>query len=162
LHDEHLGAPGRAYLAERGIDAATSEAFRLGYAPDDWHALASFLAERRVPAELACKVGLLRRQPRPGGVYDAFRGRLLCPVILPGGEIAGVAGRLRPGIAAAREADGQQQGKYINSPESPVYKKSRLLFGLHRARESFRRTDRALLVEGNFDVIHLHQAGFDD
>jgi DNA primase len=168
LLDEQRGAPGREYLASRGIDAPTSEAFRLGYAPDDWHALSSFLAERRVPAELAIQVGLLVRQPRAGGVYDRFRGRLMCPVILPGGEIAGFSGRLLPGVTSAPgrdgdggDGDGQKAAKYINSPESPVYKKSKLLFGLHRAREAFRRTNRALLVEGNFDVIHLHQAGFD-
>jgi DNA primase len=168
LLDEQRGAPGREYLAKRGIDAETAEAFRLGYAPDDWHELSSFLAERRVPAELALNVGLVVRQPRAGGVYDRFRGRLMCPIILPGGEIAGFSGRLLPGVAPARDGDGagdgrdaQQGAKYINSPESPVYKKSRLLFGLHRAREAFRRTNRALLVEGNFDVIHLHQAGFD-
>ena len=167
LLDERRGAPGREYLAKRGIDDQTAEAFRLGYAPDDWHELSSFLAERRVPAELALNVGLVVRQPRAGGVYDRFRGRLMCPVILPGGEIAGFSGRLlaNAATATAREGDGrdaQQAAKYINSPESPVYKKSRLLFGLHRAREAFRRTHRALLVEGNFDVIHLHQAGFDD
>lgn len=160
LHDERRGAPGREYLAKRGIDGATAEAFRLGYAPDDWHELASFLAERRVPAELACNVGLLVRQPNAGGVYDRFRGRLMCPVILPGGEIAGFSGRLIANPAPARDGEAQA-AKYINSPESPVYKKSRLLFGLHRAREAFRRTNRALLVEGNFDVVHLHQAGFD-
>jgi DNA primase len=168
LLDERRGATGRRYLAERGIDDQTAEAFRLGYAPDDWHELANHLAERRVPAELAVKVGLLVRQPRAGGVYDRFRGRLMCPVILPGGEVAGFSGRLLPSSAPApvsRDQDGgeaQKHAKYINSPESPVYKKSKLLFGLHRAREAFRDSRRALLVEGNFDVIHLHQAGFQD
>lgn len=166
LLDERRGAPGRQYLAERGIDDATAEAFQLGYAPDDWHALADFLAEKRVPAELALKVGLLKRQPRAGGVYDAFRTRLMCPVIVPGGEIGGFSGRHIPvpGAQTHQGADDpdDQPAKYINSPESPVYKKSRLLFGLHHAREAFRRTRRAVLVEGNFDVIHLHQAGFDD
>jgi DNA primase len=159
LRDERRGLPGRQYLAERGIDDATAEAFQLGYAPDDWHALANFLAEQRVPAELAIKLGLLKRQPRAGGVYDGFRSRLMCPVIVPGGEVAGFSGRIIPG--AQPDKDGEV-AKYINSPESPVYKKSRLLFGLHHAREAFRRTRRAVLVEGNFDVIHLHQAGFDD
>ncbi|WP_428262563.1 DNA primase [Haliangium sp.] len=176
LRDPARGAPGRAYLAERGIDQATAEAFRLGYAPDEWHALAEFLEDHRIPAELACKVGLLVRQPRAGGVYDRFRGRLMCPVVLPGGEIAGFSGRILPAPAvdptpgandaaisnAGSKTDpAKQAAKYINSPESPVYKKSRLLFGIDRAREAFRRDRRALLVEGNFDVIHLHQAGFD-
>lgn len=160
LHDERRGAPGREYLAKRGITEQTAERFRLGYAPDDWHELASFLAEHRVPVELACNVGLLGRQPRAGGVYDRFRGRLMCPVILPGGEIAGFSGRLV--VTPAPDKDGQKPAKYYNSPESPVYKKSRLLFGLQQAREAMRTTRRALLVEGNFDVIHLHQAGFED
>lgn len=172
LLDEHRGLPGRRYLRERGISDETAEAFQLGYAPDDWHALARFLESRSVPAELACKVGLLVRQPRAGGVYDRFRNRLVCPVILPGSEIAGFSARLldsTSGQAPARD-DGsragqqaaQQAAKYINSPESPVYKKSKLLFGLHRARDAFRRRGRAVLVEGNFDVISLHQAGFEE
>jgi DNA primase len=167
LLDERRGLPGRQYLAERGIDDRIADVFQLGYAPDEWHALADFLAEQRVPAELACKVGLLVPQPRAGGVYDRFRARLMCPVIVPGGEITGFSGRTipvpdaQPGQGSAGP-DGQQPAKYINSPESPVYKKSRLLFGLHHARDAFRRTRRGILVEGNFDVIHLHQAGFDD
>lgn len=169
LHDEQRGAPGRRYLRERGVDERTAEAFHLGYAPDDWHALGSYLAAQNASVELACQVGLLVRQPRASGVYDRFRDRLMCPVILPGGEIAGFSGRLL-GSAAASGGDtrndaqhaAQKAAKYINSPESLVYKKSKLLFGLHRARDAFRRRGRAILVEGNFDVINLHQAGFEE
>lgn len=166
LLDERHGAPGRRYLTERGIDQATAEAFRLGYAPDEWHALANHLADHKVPAELACKLGLLARQPRAGGVYDRFRGRLMCPVVLPGGEVAGFSGRFIPVPPGAppgtNDSQAEPPAKYYNSPESPVYKKSRLLFGLHQARAAFRRAGRAIVVEGNFDVIHLHQAGLDE
>src|SRR5690606_30930075 len=109
----------------------------------------------RVPAELAVQVGLIARQPRAGGYYDRFRDRLMCPVILPGGEVAGFSGR-------RLKEDDAAGAKYINSPESPVYKKSRLLFGLHQARDAIRSRGRAILVEGNFDVISLHQAGFEE
>jgi DNA primase len=152
------GAAGRAYLDRRKIGAEAEERFQLGYAPGDWHALADHLRERRVDMELAIKLGLVARQPRAGGFYDRFRDRLVCPVIVPGGEIAGFSARL-VGEAPAGP-DGATAAKYINSPESPVYKKSKLLFGLHQARDSFRTKNRAVLVEGNFDVVSMHQAGF--
>ncbi len=166
LNDPRRGQPGREYLAARGIKPEIAEAFQLGYAPEAWHQLADYLADKRVPAELACEVGLVVRQPNAGGVYDRFRHRLMCPVVLPGGEIAGFSGRILPPAPGPGDGDGdrkaRQAAKYINSPESPVYKKSRLLFGIDRARDAFRRSHRAILVEGNFDVINLHQAGFDN
>lgn len=155
LLDERAGATGRAYLAERGIGAEVSEHFALGYAPAEWRALADHLVEKGVDLTAAARVGLVVPQPRAGGFYDRFRERLVCPVVLPGGEIAGFSGRLL-------SADSKERAKYINSPESAVYKKSKLLYGLHRARDAFRRTGRAILVEGNFDVISLHQAGFEE
>ena len=149
------GGGARAYLADRGIGAEVSEQFRLGYAPADWRDLADHLAAERVDPHIGEELGLIARQPRAGGHYDRFRDRLMCPVILPGGEIAGFSGR--------RLSSGEDAGaKYINSPESAVYKKSKLLFGLHRARDGFRANHRAILVEGNFDVISLHQAGFSE
>ncbi len=158
LGDAKRGAAGAAYLAKRGVGAEISEKFQLGYAPADWHALADYLKAKRVDLELATKLGLLARQPRAGGYYDRYRDRLVCPVIVPGGEIKGFSARVigKPPPAA----DGSEPPKYINSPESVVYKKSELLFGLSQARESMQQTGRAVLVEGNFDVISLHQAGF--
>lgn len=153
------GAPGREYLARRGTSDATRDRFQLGYAPGDWHALADFLKGRRVDMELAVKLGLVARQPRAGGFYDRFRDRLVCPVVMPGGEVAGFSARLVG--EAPKDETGQAVGaKYINSPESPVYKKSRLLYGLAQAREAMGAKKRAVLVEGNFDVISMHQAGF--
>ncbi len=146
------GAPGRAYLESRGIGDEVAESFQLGWAPDEWRALSDYLQQRGASLDIAGKVGLVAPQPRAGGHYDKFRSRLMCPVIVPGGEVSGFSGRI---VGSDAEA-----AKYINSPESPVYKKSRLLFGLAQARESFRSAGRAVLVEGNFDVISLHQAGF--
>ncbi|MCA9680468.1 MAG: DNA primase [Kofleriaceae bacterium] len=157
LGDPARGAAGRAYLDGRRIDAAQEERFQLGYAPGDWHALADHLAAQRVDLEIAVKVGLIVRQPRAGGFYDRFRDRLVCPVIVPGGEVVGFSARI---VGDAVGRDGTPVAKYINSPESAVYKKSKLLYGLAQARESFRSKGRAVLVEGNFDVISMHQAGF--
>ena len=158
LADPRRGEPGRAYLARRGVSAETAERFQLGYAPADWGALAEHLKARRADLELAVRLGLVAHRPRTGGYYDRNRDRLVCPVIVPGGEIVGFSSRL---VAAPAPApDGSEPPKYINSPESAVYKKGKLLFGLAQAREAMHARQRVVLVEGNFDVITLHQAGF--
>src|SRR5215510_13671396 len=158
LADPRRGEPGRAYLARRGVSAETAERFQLGYAPADWGALADHLKARRADLELAVRLGLVAHRPRTGGYYDRNRDRLVCPVIVPGGDIVGFSSRLVG--APAPGPDGSEPPKYINSPESAVYKKGKLLFGLAQAREAMHTQKRAVLVEGNFDVITLHQAGF--
>jgi DNA primase len=159
LADAKRGELGRAYLATRGVGDATSDAFQLGYAPSDWHALADYLKDKRVDLELAAKLGLVAKQPRAGGYYDRYRDRLVCPVVVPGGDVVGFSARV---IGKPPEGSDPSEAppKYINSPESAVYKKSRLLFGLAQAREGMQKLSRAVLVEGNFDVITLHQAEF--
>jgi DNA primase len=152
LGDARLGAAGRAYLARRGIGDEAAATFQLGFAPDAWDGLTRHLEGRRVAPEPALQLGLVAARQNRNGFYDRFRNRVMCPVILPGGEIAGFSGR-----TLSEEPD---TPKYLNSPESPVYKKSHLLFGLHAARAAFARKGRAVLVEGNFDVIALHHAGF--
>ena len=159
LADPKRGAPGREYLARRGVSAETVERFQLGYAPPDWGALADHLKAKRCDLELAVRLGLVAHRPRAGGYYDRNRDRLVCPVIMPGGEIAGFSARVVG--SAEPPADGHDPPpKYINSPESAVYKKSKLLFGLAQARDAMAAQKRVVLVEGNFDVITLHQAGF--
>ena len=158
LADPKRGEAGRAYLAKRGVQAEVSDKFQLGYAPADWHELVDHLQAKRVDMELALKVGLVRRQPRAGGFYDMYRDRLVCPVIVPGGDVVGFSARVLGKPPAG--PDGSEPPKYINSPESAVYKKSKLLFGLAQAREAMQTNKRCVLVEGNFDVITLHQAGF--
>jgi DNA primase len=158
LADPKRGEPGRAYLARRGVTTETADRFQLGYAPNDWGALADYLKAKRADLEIAVKLGLVAQRPRVGGYYDRNRDRLVCPVVVPGGEIAGFSARL---VGVPEKAqDGSEPPKYINSPESAVYKKGRLLFGLAQAREAMHTQKRAVLVEGNFDVISLHQAGF--
>ena len=161
LADPKRGELGRAYLEKRGVGAETTDKFQLGYAPADWHALVDYLRAKHADMEIAAKLGLVRVSSRGAGdYYDFYRDRLVCPVVVPGGEVVGFSARLignpEPG------ADGYVPPKYVNSPESSVYKKSRLLFGLAQAREGMQQNGRATLVEGNFDVITLHQAGFND
>ena len=154
------GAAGRAYLDKRGCDAAIIEKFQLGYGPDDWHQLADYLQAKNLDLDIAVKLGLIARQQRAGGFYDRYRDRLVCPVIVPGGEIVGFSARIvGSGPPQPVHPDRGEAPKYINSPESTVYKKSRLLFGLAQARETMASKNRAVLVEGNFDVVTLHQAG---
>ena len=157
LADPQRGEPGRSYLARRGVTTETADKFQLGYAPGEWGALADHLKAQRADLELAVRLGLIAHRPRTSGYYDRNRDRLVCPVIVPGGEIVGFSSRLVG--AAAPGPDGSEPPKYINSPESAVYKKGKLLFGLAQARESLQSQKRAVLVEGNFDVITLHQAG---
>jgi DNA primase len=145
------GEAARAYLAGRGLAEETVRRFRLGVAADAWSDLAARVKEKGVGEEALVKAGLL--VPRPGKrPYDRFRGRLLFPIAGLDGEVIGFGARVLPG--------GDEKGaKYVNSPESPVYKKSRVLYGIDLAREAVRRTRSAVLVEGYFDVIGLHQAG---
>ena len=158
LADPVRGQPGRAYLEKRGVTTETADKFQLGYAANDWGLLADHLKTQHVDMELAVRVGLISPRPSSGGYYDRNRARLVCPVMVPGGEVVGFSSRLvgPPQVAP----DGSEPPKYINSPESAVYKKSKLLFGLAQAREAMHVNRRAVLVEGNFDVITLHQAGF--
>ena len=147
------GEPGRAYLAARGIDAAAVVAFRLGYAPDGWHDLQSALCRAGVSSEVQHAAGLLAAKDGPRRkLYDRFRGRVIFPVSDARGRVIGFGGR-----AIADEAG----AKYLNTPETLLYKKSRALFGLNWAAQAIRKTGRALLVEGYFDAVAMHQAGFE-
>ena len=126
--------------------------FGLGAAPKSWHFLTEALQKHGHSLEKAHKVGLIVRQPQKGGFYDRFRNRLVCPIIGLNDQVVGFSARAL--------SDEEKGAKYINSPESPIYKKSKLLFGINRARNNFRIKGHALLVEGNFDVVSLHQWGF--
>ena len=88
------GAAGRAYLARRGVSDDTASTFQLGYAPADWSLLSDHLKAKRVDLELAVRLGLIAHRPKSGGFYDRNRDRLVCPVIVPGGEIVGFSSRL--------------------------------------------------------------------
>jgi DNA primase len=154
------GAPGRAYLEQRGISLDTAIAYRLGYAPAAWDTLAGNLQRKRVPAALAIQAGVLKRSERTGGAYDVFRDRLVFPILDDRGRPVAFGGRIlpaQPGRAAKDEGP-----KYLNSPESPIYDKSRTLYGLSWGRTAIQRKGRVILVEGYFDAVSLWQAGFQE
>jgi DNA primase len=144
------GEPARRYLEGRGVTEESVQRFRLGVAADEWNDLPRRLADKGIGAPALMSAGLLVEKKEKGGAYDRFRNRLMFPIAGMDGQVIGFGGR----------ALGEEKGaKYINTPETPLYKKSRVLYGLDLARETIRRTRQAVLVEGYFDVIGLHQAG---
>src|SRR5690606_3519876 len=133
----------------------------LGYAPHGWDALARFLRSREVSPEDAEAVGLVVPRRGRDGHYDRFRHRLQFPISDAHGRIVGFSGRsLDPPPGEPVPEAGDAGAKYVNSPASALYEKGEILFGLHEARVAIRREGWALLCEGNFDLLALHQAGF--
>jgi DNA primase len=145
------GEAGRSYLEGRGVTEEAARLFRLGVAAPGWNDLERRLAEKGVGKAALTKAGL--RIEKDGGGYDRFRGRLMIPIAGLDGQVIGFGGRVLPG------APDEKGAKYINSPETQLYKKSKVLYGIDLARESVRKTRSAVLVEGYFDVIGLHQVG---
>ena len=142
------GAPGRAYVEKRGIGAKMVTAFGLGYAPDGWQALTDAMSAKGYTRQELVEAGLAR-VGKNGGLYDYFRNRLMFPVVDLYKNVIGFSGRIL--------SDGEP--KYLNSPDTLVYSKSKSLFALNLAKKS--KSGYILLAEGNIDVVSLHQAGFD-
>ena len=143
------GRVAREALAARGVGEETARSFALGWAPETWSRLADLLLARGL-LEFGIQAGLVQRRTRGEGAYDVFRGRLMIPIRASDGRVVAFGGRLLVG---------DQGPKYLNSKESRLYNKSETLYGLDRARDEVRRRKSAVLVEGYFDVIGLHQAG---
>lgn len=148
LMDSPDAGPARSYLRSRGYDSDVVDEYRLGYAPDTWDTLVKELAAGGMGENTMIEAGLARRG-RGGRVYDYFRGRVMFPIHDLRGDPAGFGGRILAGDGA----------KYVNSPDSSIYHKSRLLYGLDRARTAISRSGRSVVVEGYTDVIALHRSG---
>ena len=146
------GGPGREHLARRGVSEKTAREARLGYAPFTWQALRDILQREGVPLDVGVAAGLLGFK-EPDRYYDTFRGRLMVPIRDPEGRVIAFGGRV---------IEGDDSRKYINSRETPLYTKSRVLYGLDTAREAVRRGGSVTLVEGYFDAIALREAGIAD
>jgi DNA primase len=144
------GHEARKYLADRGITTETITKFRLGWAPDSWTGLMDHLHSRGVSPDMAVEAGLAKVNERRNSRYDAFRGRVIVPIMDSQERPIAFGGRILVG-------DGP---KYINSTETEIYKKSSTLYNLSRARPAIQRNKRVILVEGYFDVISLAQAGW--
>jgi DNA primase len=141
------GADARAYLKKRGLDAAMIEHFELGFSSRSGQDMVNQL--RKFPADQLEVSGLIGKR-EAGGYYDRFRGRLMFPIHDESGKAIGFGGRA---LAAGEEP------KYLNSPETVIYKKSTILYNLHRAKDAIRKSDRVVLVEGYMDVIGVYSAG---
>ncbi len=149
LNDEE-GQIARDYFQKRNIKVQTMRAFGLGYALNGWENLVSFLKQKNIDLEKALQLGLIGRN-KDGRVYDKLAGRIIFPIFSPNGRVVAFAGR------KLREDD--TGGKYINSPESIIYVKGRILYGLSFAKDEIRKLDKAIIVEGYMDLISLYQAG---
>ncbi len=148
------GAQARTYLDGRGVSDESRQRFRLGVSAAAWNDLAGRLKEKGIGQDALRRAGLLIDREKGEGCYDRFRDRLMFPISGIDGQVIGFGGRVLPG-----EGHDQKGAKYINTPETPLYKKSRVLYGLDLARETIRKTRSAVLVEGYLDVIGLHQVG---
>ena len=142
------GKAARAYLEDRGLDNKAIDRFGIGYAPSDGDALLRFLRQR-YPEKLLVESGLISRGEQGGRLFDRFRRRIMFPIANDSGKVVAFGGR----------ALGDEMPKYMNSPETPIYSKSNVLYHMDRAKEALRRSDYAVLVEGYMDAIAVARAG---
>jgi DNA primase len=150
---KNLGSEAREYLLKRGLSEKTIKEWRLGYAPNDWKSLFTYLKTKNFKGEDIEKVGLIKKSEKVAGdFYDRFRGRIMFPIFDASGRVVAFSGR-------QFENDGTQ-AKYINSPETSLFEKSKILYGYDRAKLDIRKRDFSLLVEGQMDLLMSHQGGF--
>lgn len=152
LWDDAVGAPARAYLEEREISREVAEQFGLGFAPREIGLMRTYLGTLGFDDQRLFEGGLLTQTDQQTEPRPRFRNRLMFPIMDPQGRHVGFGGRLI----------GPGDVKYLNSPDSPVFSKGRLLYGLNRSRNSIRRRDRALVVEGYMDALRLMASGIDE
>ncbi|MEO1070476.1 MAG: DNA primase, partial [Cyanobacteria bacterium J06638_6] len=148
------GAAALAYLRDsRGLSDATIQQFQLGFAPGGWQTLYGYLVEqKRYPVNLVEQAGLIVPRQKGDGHYDRFRDRLMIPIRDGQSRVIGFGGR----------ALGDEKPKYLNSPDTELFDKGKTLYGLELARAAIAKDDRAIVVEGYFDVIALHAAGLEN
>lgn len=153
LHHPAFGERGRSYLAKRGTRDAIVKTFSLGYAPDSWDSLVKYLRKRGYADDDILATGLAIRSDR-GSIYDRFRNRLMFPLKDHRGTVVGFSGRLL--------AEEKKEAKYVNTPETELYHKRSLLFGIDLAKDAIAKADNAIIVEGEFDMITPYQHGVDN
>jgi DNA primase len=158
LSKKQLGAPAREYLKERGISAEIAKRWQLGYAPDEWNAFGDWARDHGYRESELLASGLVKTkddaEPAPNvkqTAYDRFRGRLMFPICNDVGEVIAFSGRL---LQSESEA-----AKYLNSPETPLFRKGKVLFGLHKTKRGLIEANCAIVCEGQIDLITLFEAG---
>lgn len=150
LSDSPLALAARNYLADRGFSQASIEKWQIGWALEDFHSFENFITSHGFQKKEALAAGLLSE--KDGRFFDRFHGRIMFPLHDAHGRVVGFTGRV------LKEQDGV--GKYVNSPETAIYHKGELLYGLHFAKTEIRRKNAVIVVEGNVDVITAHEAGY--
>lgn len=151
LRDSKIGAEARAYLQKRGFNDESAKAFQIGYVPEGWDTLAKSPLLRKFPPQLLATGGLLKARTNGEGFYDTFRNRLIFPIRDESSRIIAFGGRVMPGS--------EDPAKYLNSPETPLFSKSRCVFGIDLARKRIVETRTVAVVEGYTDVVMAHQYG---
>jgi len=152
LENAEVGLAAREYLAKRGINGDSTRQFQIGYAPDSWDGLIRGPVGRKYPPDSLFTGGLVKkRDTGGGGFYDTFRNRLMFPIRDESSRVIAFGGRVMPGS--------QDPAKYLNSPETPLFSKSRCIFGIDLARQKIVESRTAVVVEGYTDVIMAHQFG---
>ncbi|MBC7320661.1 DNA primase [bacterium] len=149
LTETQYGKAPREYLAKRGIKKETIDAFKLGYAIASWNALQKFLEKKGISIETQEILGLIINDKETGKTYDRFRDRIIFPIIDMTGHTIGFGGRVLD----------DSLPKYINTPETPIFRKGHILYGLYQTRDEIMKKDQAIIVEGYMDCISLYQAG---
>ena len=160
-HDDGR-AIGLSYFKERGFSEATIREFGLGYTLEQWDGLIKEAEQKNYSVDLLEKAGLVVKREEENKQYDRFRGRVMFPIYNVSGRILAFGGRIlgnKTEKTAGRPSAGRPPAKYINSPETPIYHKSDVLYGIFQAKQAIRQEEVCYLVEGYTDVISLHQAG---
>ena len=146
------------YLTKRGVSDDSKKTWRLGYAPATWHTVSEHLATVGFSKDEIVEAGLAARSERkPGEVYDRFRGRIMFPISDSLGRVIAFSGRYFEKVEGSKEEG--DPAKYVNSPETALFKKSKILYGFDKAKNAIRKADCMLLVEGQFDLVLAHQSG---
>jgi len=146
------GKTAMKYLSERGMSKESLDNFKLGYAPGGWDNLTNSFFKKKIAPALAEKAGLIVSRKGKDGFYDRFRSRIIFPIYNVNMQLVGFGGRVLDDALP----------KYLNSPETPLYNKSRSLYGIHRAKQPCRQHDTVYIVEGYFDLLALHQHGIEN
>lgn len=151
LMKSHAAEAARKYLQQRGLTQSTLRDWQIGYSPSEFHVLENFMLKKGFSLKELVDAGMSSKSPK-GDVYDRFFARITFPIVNYSGETAGFTARILDDSAKA--------AKYVNSPETQIYSKGRVIFGLYHAKQEIRKQDCAIVVEGNMDVVTAHQAGF--
>ena len=150
FYREEPGKKARQYLNKRGFDPEIIKQFSLGYAPDDWEGFIRFAKTKDMEMEVLSQAGLVVPRSESSGFYDRFRNRIIFPIFNLSGKVVGFGGRV---------LDEKDEPKYLNSPETPIYQKGKILYGLNFSKDEIRKKGSAVLVEGYVDLLSLYQAG---